>query len=202
MLGQISDMDKTALLEEYKSLRSEIQKRQETRTIILGFSITATGTVMSLIITNIANITLGIYGLTGLIAFLLMILITSTMLTINHSKSIVFVADYIACFIEPYFPLMGWEHRSVAINAMLRPNRKYKMPLGQSRFFAIHYLFLLIFVYTFALIIKLYLHPWHFFGITVLGIVQLSMCVDLYFHTSSGWRIDWTIIRNIIQPIP
>jgi len=105
--GDLLDMDKNALLEEYKSQRSEIQKRQEARTIILGFSITAIGTVMSLIITNITNIALGPYGITGLIAFLLMILITSTLLTIHHSKSIIFSSNYIACFIEPYFPLRG-----------------------------------------------------------------------------------------------
>jgi hypothetical protein len=185
-------MDNTGLIEEYKSLREEILKRQDTRTTILGFTVTAIGTVIGLSLQGSIPQSRDIdYFAFALISFALLLIIAALLLTIQHTQQIDTIAGYIKKFIEPNAGI-HWESYYGRYRNLKRSNPKTGgTPLGTSKPLALYYGALSIAVYTVGFGVGLNHHLLPLILISVLAMGSLSCSYDLYSRKTRGWRINW-----------
>lgn len=98
------------LIEEYKSLREEILRRQDRMMAILGLTITGSGAVMGFVLKSPTKPDFDWYRF-GLLSVLLLLLSAATFLTANHIFQIAVIASYIGYYVESTVPHMGWERR-------------------------------------------------------------------------------------------
>ena len=100
------------VLEEYKTSRTELMKRQDARLYIIGFTMAAIGTILGLILRDYASIAHELnYYVTTLVCFALIMLIVALILTTQHTQHIIFISKYIRKFIEPEIHGIRWETR-------------------------------------------------------------------------------------------
>ncbi len=176
-------MPRNARVEEYQSLRNEILKRQDARLIALGYCVTAVGAVIGLTLRGNPSGSAGFdqFGF-AVISFAFLILVGALVITIHNTQQIDVLAQYIREVLEPQLEL-GWEtwwaqHR--------RPQR-----LGASRSLALFYSLLSLGIYALAFATGLYLNPLFLILLTVLMLVSLVLCFDLFQRTTKEWAYKW-----------
>ena len=173
------------LLEEYRQLKQEIFNAQAIRYTILGFTVAATGTILGLIAKELASPEATRTFAAVFVSFGLGLLIAAQLLTIHFSHWIIIAARYIREFIERRVPGIQWETR------MLRLRKEEKgQILRASRPLGGYYCFLAVAVYIMAPLsgaetFRALAMP------TALMMLSIGCSIDLIFHFSAGWRIEW-----------
>jgi len=188
--------DQTGLIEEYKSLREEIMRRQDARLLVLGFTVTGIGTVIGLTLgsNSVAVQGLNYYAL-ALISFALVMLITALLMTIHHSQQIDVIAAYIRKYIEKSVSNIQWESRWTHYRESRRSNPKAGgLPLGTSKPLALYYGFLTIAVYSVSFVTGLHNYWPALTIVSVLAIISLVCSFDLYTRRTRGWKTNWDAV--------
>lgn len=185
--------DENSVVEEYKSLRQEIMKRQSARQVVLGFTVTGIGAVIRATLGHDLAPPQGFhwYAL-ALVSFALMIIIAALLLTIHHTQQIDVISGYIRRFIEPNVKGLRWESRWTRYRESVRSRRKgSSLPLGTSKPLALFYGSLI--VGTFSLCFVTGLH--HSFAalcwLVGLMLFSLSLSANLYLRRTKSWKINW-----------
>ena len=187
-----------AQIEEYKSLRQEIMSRQNARLLILGFTVTAIGTILGLTLReeNIFQARLNHYAF-ALIAFAIVIIIAALVLTIHHTQQIDVIGGYIRKFIEPKVVGLDWETRWIRYRESKQSDPKAsRLPLGTSKPLALYYAFLTISAYLVTFGIGLYRHRVALIVVSILALCSLTCSYDLYKRKTKGWRINWDVLND------
>ena len=120
------------ILEEYKEIRAEMLKRQESRLMIVGFTVAAIGAIIGLTLKSQpvdGAQGIGFYGL-FLDGFGLLVLVAAQLLTIRQTQQNAIMAEYLRRFIEPVVPGIRWESRWTCYRKL---NRTMDEPLGTSQ---------------------------------------------------------------------
>jgi hypothetical protein len=187
--------DQAGLLEEYKTLREEIMRRQDARILILGFTVTGIGTVIGVILGNNPGAVQGLdYYALALVSFALVMLITALLITINHTQQIDVISAYIIKYIESKVDSIQWETRWNRYRISRRSNPKAKgLPLGASMPLAFYYGFLTVAVYSISFVKGLYNYWLVFLIVSSMTMVSLFYSFDLYKRITKGWKINWDI---------
>ncbi len=185
-----------ALLEEYKSLREEVMKKQDARLYIAGFTVAAIGTIL--------GFTLGSdmpiehkpdHYLVGLVSFALIVLNTALVLTLQHTMGIDSISAYIRKFIEPEMPGLGWETRLQRYRKLARSKGR-SLPIFAtlaSKSLSLFYASLTIGIYSVVFVRSLY-HPFSVILISILAMCSFALCYIFYKGKTKSWRVDWDII--------
>lgn len=183
----------TGLVEEYKSLREEIMRRQDARLFVLGFTVTGIGTVMGLTLNGNSLTTQGLnYFALALLSFALVMLIAALLLTIDHTQQIDVISAYISIFIEPNVKGIHWESRWADYRRNQRLNPKSNgLPLGTSKPLAMYYACLTLAVYFVSFVTGLE-HYWPAISLlSALVVFSLTCSLDLYRRKTRGWKLTW-----------
>jgi len=182
--------DKEAMLEEYRSLREEIMRRQYARLLILGFTVTAVGTVLGLTLRTAprAGGEVDYYAL-ALICFAEAVLIAAVLMTKSQTQHIEIIAGYIRTYIESQREGLGWESRWAQYRRM-RPTG-FSLPLGASRPLAVYYALLSIGAYCTCFVVGLHCHVVPLVLASLLTLTCLLCAVDLFLRRTRSWRINW-----------
>lgn len=188
--------DKDGLIEEYKSLREEIARRQDARLLVLGFTVTGIGTMIGLTLNDGSVVVQGLnYYAFALISFALVMLIVSLLLTIQHTQQIAVISTYIRRFIEPNINGIRWESRWTRYRESRRSNPKAGgLPLGTSKPLALYYGFLTVAVYCVSFVRGMHYYWPALVLVSALAIGSLACSFVLYTRRAKGWRIDWSIV--------
>lgn len=189
---------KNALLEEYKSLREEIMRKQHARLYILAFTVAGIGTVTGVVLKGGLVIVQGLnYCALALISFALGMLIVALLLTIHHTQQIDLISAYIRTFIEPNVNGLRWESRWTCYRESKRSNPKAGgLPLGMSKPLALYYSFLTIAVCFVSFAVGLHHHLPALILISALATVSLACSFDLWKRKTKGWNINWDIANE------
>jgi uncharacterized membrane protein AbrB (regulator of aidB expression) len=177
-----------ALIEEYKSLRTEMMRAQNARLLTLGFTITAIGTILGLTLRgNYLNYNTSAF----LISFAILITIAALVLTIHLTQQMDSLGGYIRKFIEPKTGLC-WETRWMRYRESKKSNQKAGLPLGMSKALAKYYGLLTISISLMTSVTGIYANNLPaFVFILVLTISSLLYSCDLYWRWAGGWRMNW-----------
>jgi hypothetical protein len=183
-------------VEEYRSLREEIVRRQDTRLVILGFAVASMGALIGLTLKTNADAVKGLdYYAFGLVSFALVLLIAALLLTIQITQQIEVIAAYIRRFIEPRTHGIRWETRWARYRELRRSGAKSGgVPLGTSKPLALYYALLTIAVYCVSFTVRLHEHVPALILVSLLAIGALACSFDLYERKTRGWKIDWSIV--------
>lgn len=183
------------LLEEYKSLRTEILERQNTRLHILGFTMAAIGTILGFALRD--NVSIGQelnWYVFALVSFALVILNAALILTIQHTQQIDVISAYIRKFIEPKIGI-GWETRWTRYRELKKSGKRSSgLPLGTSKPLTLFYAFMTLAVYSVAFVTNLYRYPLALILVTILVVSSLMCSYDLYKRKTKGWKINWEVL--------
>lgn len=188
-------------LEEYRSLREEILRRQEARLLILGFCITSIGTIIGLSLQDYSPRVEGLnYFTFVLICLGLVILITTLLLIIQHTQQIEIIGAYIRNYIEPLFPGLNWQTRW----ARYRKDRRFNFIIGRfsfgtSRPYAICYFLLAIAIFGISIVLEIYNYWLALVVISILTITSIYYSFDLYRKKSKSWDINWIPDLDFIE---
>ena len=185
-----------AQLEEYRSLRQEIMSRQNARLLILGFTVTAIGTIIGLALQGEMALSQGLnHYVFALIIFAIVLIIAALVLTIHHTQQIDVIGAYIRKFIEPQVAGLDWQTRWTRYRESKRPTPETGgVPLGTSKPLALYYAFLTISSYSATFVIGLYRHWGAFTFVLILALCSLACSYDLYKRKTKGWRINWDML--------
>lgn len=185
--------EKLALIEEYKSLREEIMRRQYARLLILGYTVTAVGALLGLAARDASSAAQSLtYYRFVLLAFALLILIAALLMTINHTQQIDIIASYIRRFIEPRVNGIRWESRWMRYRqSKLSPAKITALPLGTSKSLSLYYALLTVGTSFTAVIFKVYEHLLALVIIAFLAFACLIWSCDLSLRISKGWKMNW-----------
>lgn len=190
-----------ALIEEYKSLREELMRRQNARQLILGVTIIAIGSMLGLILREGAFLEQDLKQGTdcyifALITFAILIIIAALVLTIQHTQQIDTIGAYIRKFIEPKTEL-GWETRWMRYRELKKSNPKAGgLPLGTSKPLAVYYGLLTISIYLATFVTGLCSNRLFFIYISILTVFSLICSYDLYKRKTKGWKINWDMLDD------
>ena len=185
-----------ALLEEYKSLREEVLKRQDARLYILGFTLAAIGTIIGFAL-NEKDITRFEFDgyILALVTLALIILNAALILTIQYTQQIDIISSYIRKYIESKITEIGWETRWTHYRNLKKCNPKSAgLPLGTSKPLALFYALLTASVYYIASISKVNKFQIAFAIVSVLAIFSFFFSYDLYMRKTKGWKINWDLL--------
>lgn len=188
-----------ALIEEYKSLREELMRRQNARQLILGVTIIAIGSMLGLILREGAFLEQDLKQGTdcyifALITFAILIIIAALVLTIQHTQQIDTIGAYIRKFIEPKTEF-GWETRWMRYRELKKANPKAGgLPLGTSKPLAVYYGLLTISIYLATFVTGLCSNRLFFIYISILTVFSLICSYDLYKRKTKGWKINWDML--------
>lgn len=160
-----------AQIEEYKSLRQEIMSRQNARRLILGFTITAIGSIIGFVLQGEIALEYDLdYYAFSLIIFAIVIIIAALILTIHHTQQIDVIGAYIRKFIEPKMPGLNWQTYWFRYRELRRYSPKTAgLPLGTSKPLSLYYAFLTLSTYSITFIKGLHNH--------LVALILLSMIV-------------------------
>lgn len=188
--------DKIGYLEEYRSLREEILKRQEARNFALGLTITAIGTIIGLSLSIGKNIEFKEL-ISALIIFSFVLTIAAVTFTIHQTQQIDIISTYIRMIIEPNVKGIRWETtwallREKMISKRKKKNEKLKLRLGTSKILAVYYLFITIILFILVFFLPVNCSGWLFFVIIVLTVSSLAFELDLIYRFSKGWKVRHT----------
>ena len=126
--------DKAVILEEYKTLRQEMLKNQETRYIILGFTITSLGILLGLSLKEAPATTTFPGNSLALIVYAFLIIGAAVWATIHHTQNIDRLGGYIREVIEPQLPELHWETVWMGFRESLRKAGSTQgLPMGTSK---------------------------------------------------------------------
>ena len=185
-------------LEEYKTIRAEMLKRQESRLFIVGFTVAAIGTIIGLTLKPqpVGEAQgIGFYGL-FLDGFGLLVLVAAQLLTIRQTQQNAIMAEYLRRFIEPVVPGIRWESRWTCYRKL---NRTTDEPLGTSAALALYYTLLTAAVYAAALVIGLHRQWMSWIIVSLLALWSWVCSLDLLRRTSRGWQVDWTGVTQLSE---
>ena len=188
------------LIEEYKSLRDEILKRESTRYIVLAFTITAVGTVIGTTLADRSASAQGTdYRTFALTAFALLLIIAALMLTRCLTQQMDLISGYIRTFIEEEMKGFRWESLLLRYRQMKRrKGSEHSLPMGTSKPLTYYYVILTLLVYGLALAAGLH-RCWYAIGLlSVLAAGSCWYAYDLYFRKTKGWKIDWSDMKEPI----
>lgn len=193
-----STTQSNAILEEYKSLREEIMRRQDARLLILGFTVAAIGTIVGLALRDAPQTVQGLnYNALALISFALALIIAALLLTIQHTQLINCISGYIREFIEPELGGLGWETRWNRLRQLARANpKRITTPLVASKPLAAYYCFLTIVTYAMAFVVGL---QYYRLALALVSCLAIGACIcayDLYKQKTKGWRVNWDVIKS------
>lgn len=181
------------LMDEYKSLREEILRKQDARLFILGFTIAAVGTIIGFSFKekDIIGFELDDYIL-ALVSFALIILNAALILTIQYTQQIDIISSYIRKYIESENDEIKWETRWTYYRILKKSNPKsVGLPLGTSRPLALFYTLLTSSVYNIALVSNVNKFTINFIVLSILAIFSFFFSFDLYARKTKGWKINW-----------
>ena len=185
-----------ALLEEYKSLRTEIMKRQDARLYIAGFTMAAIGTILGLTLRDSAPIGHeSNYYVVALVSFALIVLNVALILTIQYTQQIITISAYIQKFVESKITEIGWETRWTKYREKKRrvDPTFIDFPWGTSRALALFYALLTMAVYFVIYVRGLY-YPFALISGSILATSSFILSYDLFKKKTKGWKIKWDII--------
>jgi len=142
------DESKIGYIEEYKSLREEVLKRQDARNNTLGLTVTAIGTIVALSL-GIGRSAEFSGFVSALIILSYILVIAAVIFTIHQTQQIDNISAFIRIFIEPNVEGIGWETIWTELRKRKGPegneqNKKVKLPLGTSKYLAAYYVFITI----------------------------------------------------------
>ncbi len=192
------DNNKDGVLEEYKSLRNEIMRRQDARLLVLGFTVTGVGTLMGLTLGGgqIRAQEMNYYAF-GLIGFGLVMVMAALVLTIHQTQSIDPISAYIRRFIEPNLTGIRWESRWTRYREIHRSKIcSGGLPLGASKPVSLYYGFLALGAYLISFVTGLQNHLLALLVLSLLTVVCLGCSGDLYLRKTRGWKINWDNINE------
>ncbi len=183
-------------LEEYRSLRQEIMSRQNARLLILGFTVTAIGTIIGLALQEEISLSDGLnHYAFALMTFAIVLIIAALVLTIHHTQQIDVIGAYIRKFIEPKVAGLEWQTRWTRYRESKRSTPEAGgLPLGTSKPLALYYAFLTISSHSVTFVIGLYYHWGAFTLVSILALCSLACSYDLYKRKTKGWRINWDVL--------
>jgi hypothetical protein len=183
------------LLEEYKSLRTEVMERQTARLYIAAFTIAAIGTIVGFTLRD--DMPSGYetaYFVSALVSFALIVVDAALVLTIQYTQQIRMISSYIRRFIEPRMPELRWEtYWTRYLEKKSRESSLINFMLGTSRPLAVFYAFLAIAACSVVFLRGLYYTP-VVIPALLLATLSLVLSYDLYAKKTKLWSIDWKII--------
>jgi hypothetical protein len=175
------------LLEEYKTLRSEILKRQDARLYVLYITMAIIGAILSFSLKDglsvLQNQNLPIF--VSLMCFSLIVIIASIILTTQYTQQIMTIASYIINYIEDekigLGQILHYETRYEQLRKIRRKDKKtsleakiFVLPITSSGALALFYLLLTICVGASAFYATLS-SPWQYQAVSVLIIIILTV---------------------------
>lgn len=190
--------DETSIVEEYKSLRQEIMKRQSARQVVLGFTVTGVGAVIKATLGHDLTPLQGFhwYAL-ALISFALVIIIAALLLTIHHTQQIDVISGYIRKFIEPNVKGLRWESRWTRYRESVRSRRKgSSLPLGTSKPLALFYSCLIVGIFSLCFVTGLHRSLAALCWLVGLMLFSLSLSANLYLRRTKGWKTKWDEVEK------
>lgn len=196
-----SNNKKDFLLSEYSSLKSELQRRQNARIQVLGFTLAAIGTILGLIADKlaeqeVANYWIFIFVLVGL-AFI--IIIAASILTFHQTKHIELIGEYIHKNIEEgLFNVKGWESHWHSVREKRKKSKTSKeLPKATNKPLALFYLLLSVAVFCMILASKISLknNVILYLTIILLFVVSLIFIIRLYLSLPK-WTIEVDSLNN------
>ena len=187
-----------AQIEEYKSLRQEIMSRQNARRLILGFTITAIGSIIGFVLQGEIALEYDLdYYAFSLIIFAIVIIIAALILTIHHTQQIDVIGAYIRKFIEPKMPGLNWQTYWFRYRELRRYSPKTAgLPLGTSKPLSLYYAFLTLSTYSITFIKGLHNHLVALILLSMIVLCSFACSYDLYKRKTRGWRINWDALEN------
>lgn len=193
-----------AMLVEYQILRDEIISDKENRMNTLGFTIAGIGTAMAFVL-GLESTALEKYNnfSFGLIAYALIMVLIALVMTTNFTKSISRIGTYIKHMIEPNIEGLNWEqdwqsgliqlkHIKLAPKKRKERSKERKgifknAARGQSRAYALYYFILATAIFTVSLMVKLWALPIYMMIITLLYLLNVYMCLNLWLRLFGEW---------------
>jgi hypothetical protein len=183
------------LVEEYKSLRTEVMERQTARLYIAAFTIAAIGTIVGFTLKD--DMPSGYetnYFVLALVSFALIVVDAALVLTIQYTQQIRIISSYIRRFIEPIMPELRWEtYWTRYLEKKSRESSLLNFMLGTSRPLAVFYAFLAIAACSVIFLRGLYYAP-VVIPALLLAALSFVLSYDLYAKRTKLWKIDWNII--------
>lgn len=187
-----------AQIEEYKSLRQEIMSRQNARRLILGFTITAIGSIIGFVLQGEIALEYDLdYYAFSLIIFAIVIIIAALILTIHHTQQIDVIGAYIRKFIKPKMPGLNWQTYWFRYRELRRSSPKTAgLPLGTSKPLSLYYAFLTLSTYSIMFIKGLHNHLVALILLSMIVLCSFACSYDLYKRKTRGWKINWDALEN------
>ena len=201
--------EKQCLLEEYKSLRSEILKRIDSRLYILYITIAIIGAILGFSLKDGVSVMQNTYLLTVLMCFSLIVIIAALIVTTQYTQQIMTMASYIIKYIEPEEKGLGlhYETRLEQLRYMRRQEREkgnrllreLKLPLTSSDALALFYFLLTISVDAVAIYSAYFLSGLYdslvaFIVVALLTCWSLFCSVNLTRNKSRNQGDYWKVI--------
>jgi hypothetical protein len=175
---------------EYSALRAEILQAQQARMVVLGLIVTMLSAVSGLVLGN-ADKTAATTMLTpGLVAFALLIVAIGVHFTSVLTRHMDMLGGYIRVHIEGSYEGDMWETVWTKHRQSLAGNRKRegKLPLGQSKVYALTYGALIAGVVVEYLIAE---HHGSFLRallVVVPAVIAAALATDLYIRRGARWQ--------------
>ncbi len=187
---------KFGLMEEYRSLRDEIMKRQEARQLTIGFTVTAVATTTGLSLSGIApNIEGPNLFVLALVGLALALVVAALLLTIHHTQHIDLMSTYIRHFVESEIPGIRWESRWTLYRKASRSKLSGGgLPMGTSKPLAFFYALMTLADFSVLFVTGLYSYWYAISVLSGLALLSLSLSFDLYFRKSRGWKTRWDLV--------
>ncbi len=186
---------KQGLIEEYRSLRDEILRRQNARVLVLGFTLTAIGAVIGLSLGGKVPATQLPTFVFALSLFGLVLLLAALLFTIQNTQQIDIIASYISTFIEPEIDGIQWECKWRAYREIRALTPKLgRMPLGTSKPLAVYYGVLTATMCAVPIVVGVRDHFIAYVFIFLLALPCLLCSANLYLRFTAGWKVNWAIL--------
>jgi nicotinamide riboside transporter PnuC len=182
---------------EYTALRAEILQAQQARMVVLGLIVTLLSGVSSLVLTRTGETT-ATSSISGLVAFALLTLAIGIHFTGVLTRHMDTMGAYIRVYIEGRYEGAMWEtvwtrHRQ-AHQAARKP--RSKLPLGQSKVYALFYGALVIAMVVEYFIADDHESPIRIAIVAVPAIAALVLAADLYLRRWAAWDASERIAQT------